>query len=167
VAATLARLRVPLGFGCGIVVLWLARPTGATIAAGGAIACAGEALRVWAAGHLRKSREVTASGPYRWLAHPLYVGSSVMGAGLAIASASIPVAVLVAVYLTATLVAAVRTEEAALMSRFGDSYDRYKRAGQVDERRRFSYAQAIANREHRAVVGLAGALALLALKAAV
>ena len=29
-----------------------------------------------------KAREVTSSGPYRWFAHPLYVGSSIMGAGL-------------------------------------------------------------------------------------
>ena len=42
---------------------------------------AGEALRMWAAGHLNKSREVTSSGPYRFVAHPLYVGSSMMGAG--------------------------------------------------------------------------------------
>ncbi len=52
-------------------------------------AIAGEALRIWAAGHLNKSREVTSSGPYRWFAHPLYVGSSIMGVGLAVASGSV------------------------------------------------------------------------------
>ncbi len=52
---------------------------------------------IWAAGHLNKSREVTASGPYRWVAHPLYVGSSIMGVGLAIASGSLIVAVVIAV----------------------------------------------------------------------
>ena len=30
-----------------------------------AVAALGEALRIWAAGHLNKSREVTSSGPYR------------------------------------------------------------------------------------------------------
>ena len=49
---------------------------------------------------------------------------------------------------------------------FGEEYDRYRRAGEVNERRRFSLAQAIDNREHRAVLGVAIALALLALKAA-
>ena len=162
----LARLRVPLGFALGAIVLWLARPTTGSIAAGGALACAGEALRVWAAGHLRKSREVTASGPYRWMAHPLYVGSAVMGAGLAVASARPAVAVVIAIYLCATLGAAVRAEEASLRVAFGGVYDRYRRTGEVDEHGRFSLAQAIANGEHRAVAGLLIALVLLALKAA-
>ena len=80
-AEQLARRRVALGFFFGLVVLWLAQPTRATLAAGAPIAVCGEMLRVWAAGHLNKSAEVTSSGPYRWFAHPLYVGSSIMGAG--------------------------------------------------------------------------------------
>ena len=45
-------------------------------------------MRVWAAGHLLKAREVTRSGPYRFVAHPLYLGSSLIGVGLAIGSGS-------------------------------------------------------------------------------
>jgi len=71
---------VGLGFVLGALVFWLAEPSKATIAAGTAVAIAGEGIRIWAAGHLHKSREVTSSGPYRWLAHPLYVGSSMIGA---------------------------------------------------------------------------------------
>src|SRR5438874_9870346 len=82
----LARWRVTLGFACGALVLWLAKPTGRSIAAGVSIAFAGELIRIWAAGHLIKSRELTSSGPYRWFAHPLYLGSSVIGIGLAVAS---------------------------------------------------------------------------------
>ena len=64
--------RVPLGFVLRVLVLWLARADArrrSRVAA--AIALVGEALRIWAAGHLNKSREVTSSGPYRWFAHPL------------------------------------------------------------------------------------------------
>jgi hypothetical protein len=165
----LARWRVSLGFVFGAAVLWLASPTGRTLAAGVPIAVAGEALRVWAAGHLNKSREVTSSGPYRWFAHPLYVGSSVMGAGVAIACGSLVVAVLVAVYLGATLTAAVRREEAFLRRTFGDQYDRYRRGASGARRdgglRRFAWSQAMANREYRAVGGLVLALLLLLLKA--
>jgi protein-S-isoprenylcysteine O-methyltransferase Ste14 len=164
--ASIARLRVPLGFASGLLVLWLADPTGASLAAGSVVASVGEALRVWAAGHLQKSREVTASGPYRWMAHPLYVGSAIMGAGLAFASNNLIVAVVIATYLVVTLVAAVRTEERSLRRMFGDAYDRYRRAGDVDAARRFSFAQAVANGEHRAVAGVAVAFGLLALKAA-
>ena len=167
----LARLRVPLGFVFAIAVLWLAQPSGRTLVAGSVVAGLGEVLRIWAAGHLSKSREVTSSGPYRFFAHPLYVGSSIMGIGLAIASGSLPVAVLILVYLAATIGAAVRSEEAFLRQKFGDQYDRYRR-GEIGARdsaastRKFALAQAIANREHRAMGGVVLAVLLLCLKAA-
>jgi len=161
----IARLRVALGFACGVLVLWLATPTRTTIAAGLAVALAGEAFRFWAAGHLNKSREVTRSGPYRFVAHPLYVGSSVIGAGLAVASGRVAVAVIVAAYLVITLTAAIRSEEAFLRRTFGGDYDAYKRTGLVDTARRFSLARALANREYRAVAGLLAALLLMAWKA--
>jgi hypothetical protein len=167
----LARWRVPLGFGFAMVVIVLARPTRLTLLLGGVIAIAGESLRVWAAGHLNKSREVTCSGPYRWFAHPLYVGSSILGAGLAVASASGTVAVVIALYLTTTIFAAIKSEEAYLRARFGSAYEQY-RGGDRGARdsgvstRRFSLAQAIANREHRAVAGVVLAVLLLSLKAA-
>jgi protein-S-isoprenylcysteine O-methyltransferase Ste14 len=172
VIATLARFRVALGFVSGVLVLVLAQPTARSLAAGMSLAALGEAFRVWAAGHLRKSREVTVSGPYRWVAHPLYVGSSVMGAGLAIASASVPVAVLIAAYLAATLTAAIKSEEAFLRRTFGDQYDLYRsgvaakrRERSAASRRRFSLEQAMANREYRAVAGLGIAILLLIWKA--
>ena len=163
-AEGLARRRVALGFLCGAVTLVLARPTMRSIAIGMSIAAVGEALRIWASGHLNKSREVTVSGPYRWVAHPLYAGSSIMGAGLAVACASVVVALVIAAYLVLTLTAAVRSEEAFLRRTFGDGYDRYRR-GDAEARRRFNLAQAVANREYRAVIGLAVAALLLVWKA--
>ena len=165
VLGLIARFRVTIGFLSAVFVLWLAEPTPTTLAAGTAIAVLGELVRIWGAGHLNKSREVTSSGPYRWLAHPLYAGSSVMGAGLAVASGSLVVAVIVAAYLSLTLTAAIKTEEAFLRRVFGDRYDRYRDAGMVDTQRRFSLSRAIANREHRAVIGLVLAVLLLAWKA--
>jgi protein-S-isoprenylcysteine O-methyltransferase Ste14 len=154
-----------LGFVFALAVLWLARPTGTTLAWGAFVAAIGEALRIWAAGHLNKSREVTSSGPYRWFAHPLYIGSSVMGIGLAIASGSVWVTTLITVYLGVTVTAAITNEEAFLRRTFGVDYDRYRQGKGGDVRRRFSLAQAMANREPRAIAGLAMAVLLLALKA--
>ena len=164
-AEALARRRVPLGFACAAVALWLARPTPRSLAIGSAIAVAGELLRVWAAGHLEKGREVTASGPYRFTRHPLYVGSSVIGAGIAIASASAIVALLTFVYLLVTLSAAISTEEAHLTAKFGRAYPDYRDGRRSGATRRFSLARAMQNREHRALCGLGVALALLAWKA--
>lgn len=161
----LARRRVFLGFLAGAAALWLARPVPRTLAIGAGVAIAGELLRIWAAGHLEKSREVTMSGPYRWTRHPLYVGSAVMGLGLAIAANSLVVAALVAGYLALTIGAAVRTEEAHLTEKFGGAYPAYRRGHGPHVSRRFSLARVVRNREYRALAGLVAALALLAWKA--
>jgi protein-S-isoprenylcysteine O-methyltransferase Ste14 len=160
----LARLRVPLGFVFGAAAWYLAHPTWRSIATGVAIGLCGQTLRLWAAGHLEKSREVTQSGPYRYTRHPLYVGSSLMALGLAIATRSWPVAVLVAVYMAVTLTAAIRTEEAFLRERFGDEYDAYASRRGARAERRFSFARAWRNREYRAIAGFVLAIALLGMK---
>src|SRR6476469_2476901 len=116
----LARRRVALGFLVAVATLLLARPTWMTWRTGLAIAVVGEAVRIWAAGHLEQSREVTRSGPYRWTRHPLYVGSTIMALGIVVASRSVIVTALAAVYMASTLTAAIRTEEAFLTRAFGD-----------------------------------------------
>lgn len=161
---TLARRRVALGFLAGCVAIVLAQPTWRTWILGLLVALAGEMIRVWAAGHLEKGREVTRSGPYRWTRHPLYAGSALLALGVVIASRSLVVAAVAAVYLAATLTAAIRTEEAYLRQAFGDTYDRYRRAEAAPMARTFSLARVRRNREYRAVVGLAAGFTLLALK---
>lgn len=159
-----ARLRVSLGFVSSIFVLWLAHPTARALAIGAVVAAIGEAVRVWAAGHLEKGREVTTTGPYAFTRHPLYLGSALIGIGLAVASASAAGAVLVLAYLAITLTAAIRTEEAHLTEKFGVAYPAY-RAGQAGgEARRFSAARAIRNREYRAILGLLFVMTVLTLK---
>jgi protein-S-isoprenylcysteine O-methyltransferase Ste14 len=161
----LARRRVLLGFVAGAAAVWLATPTRRSLAVGASIAIVGELIRMWAAGHLEKGREVTVSGPYRYTRHPLYAGSAVMGIGLAVAASSIAVALLVILYLSVTLAAAIRTEEAHLTEKFGPEYPRYRSGHAPSVSRRFSVARAFRNREYRALIGLAATLALLAWKA--
>jgi protein-S-isoprenylcysteine O-methyltransferase Ste14 len=157
----LARLRVPLGFVCGGLALWLAQPTPASIAAGMLIALAGEAIRVWADGHIEKGREVTRSGPYRFVPHPLYLGSAIMGAGFIWAAQSVTAALIAGAYLALTLLAAMRTEEAALTARFAGEYAAYRAGTTAPVDRPFSLARAVSNREHRAAIGLLVAGGLL------
>ena len=162
VAAFLVRRRVTLGFVVAFAAFLLAQPTWRTWSAGLAIACAGEALRVWAAGHLDKGREVTRSGPYRWTRHPLYLGSSIIALGVVVASRSVVVALVGAAYVGITIPAAIRAEEAFLRRTFGPTYDLYQRDEAPPMLRRFSLKNARRNREHRAVLGLIGGFAILA-----
>ncbi len=162
----LTRFRVALGFGLAAVVVWLSRPEWQAWLAGAAVAAGGELLRIWAAGHLEKSREVTSSGPYRYTRHPLYMGSTLIGIGLAIASSSLAVAAIIGIYIGLTLSAARRSEEAHLREKFGDAYDAYAERRAAPSTRRFSWARALRNREHHTVAGLVAGFVLLALKMA-
>ena len=160
----LARWRVTLGFVFAAIVLWLATPTLQSLMIGSVSAIAGELLRLWAAGHLEKSKEVTMSGPYRYTRHPLYLGSTLIGIGMAVAANDLVVAAIVLAYLALTLTAAMRSEEAHLRDKFGDAYDAYaeKRAPRVE--RSFSWECALRNREHHTIAGLVAGMLLLAAK---
>ena len=161
----LARLRVPLGFGCAIVAFWLARPTSTSLVIGAVIATAGELVRIWAAGHIEKGREITRSGPYRYVRHPLYLGSSLMALGFVVAARSIAVGILVGAYMVITLMAAIRTEEASLDRKFEGEYAAYRAGTAAPVARRFSMSRAVANREYRAMTGLAIGMIFLFLRA--
>jgi protein-S-isoprenylcysteine O-methyltransferase Ste14 len=160
----LTRFRVFLGFVFAAVALYLATPTPTTLAIGAAIAASGELLRLWAAGHLEKSKEVTRSGPYQFTRHPLYLGSSLIGIGFAVAANHLIVALIVVAYLLLTLTAAMRSEEAHLREKFGDAYDAYAEKRAEPMQRRFSWQRAIYNREHHTIAGLMAAFAVLVAK---
>jgi len=164
IAQALARRRVTLGFVTAAVTLVFADPTWESWRLGLLVAAGGQAFRIWAAGHLEKSREVTRSGPYRLTRHPLYAGSSIMALGVIAASRSVVVALLVALYMAVTIGAAVRTEEAFLRRTFGETYDRYATSTAEPMRRRFSAARAWRNREYRSVIGVTVGFAVLAAK---
>lgn len=157
----LARYRVTLGFVVGVVCFALARPTWTSFMYGAAIAIPGELLRLWAAGHIDKGREITRSGPYRFVRHPLYLGSTIMALGFALASGRIVVVVLVMTYMIATLAAAMLTEERALDEKFQGAYSAYREGRAEAVERPFTWARVVANREYRGAAGLVVGLSLL------
>ena len=157
----LARYRVTLGFVIGTICFALARPTRTTLSYGALIAVAGELIRLWAAGHIDKGREITRSGPYRFVRHPLYLGSMVIALGFALASGSVVVVVLVMAYMIATLGAAMWTEERALDEKFSGAYAAYREGRAAAVERPFTWARVMANREYRAATGLLLGLSLL------
>jgi protein-S-isoprenylcysteine O-methyltransferase Ste14 len=165
VTAFLARWRVSLGFACGVLAVLLARPTRESLLVGLPLVVAGEALRVWAAGHLEKGREVTSSGPYRWTRHPLYIGSTLLGLGFGLAANHPWVLALAVGYLALTLTAAARSEERHLESKFGDVYQLYRQGETPSIARRFSVSRAARNGEHRTMIGVLAAVSYLAVVA--
>lgn len=48
---------------------------------GAAATFLGEWLRLWAAGHLRKNKQLTTTGPYSYVKNPLYIGTLLITIG--------------------------------------------------------------------------------------
>src|SRR5882672_12080639 len=87
------RLRAPSGFVLAPAFAWWAAPTAQSLAIGATITVLGLLLRGWAAGHLAKNQRLATGGPYALTRNPLYFGTLLVAAGLAIASREAPLAV--------------------------------------------------------------------------
>ena len=165
-----SRLRVPAGYLLGILVLVLARPSLPSLAGGGAIGLAGEALRLWASGHIDKTRALATGGPYAHSRNPLYLGSFVMAVGVAVAAASAWAALAVAVYFAVFYPSVMREEAGFLRARFPQEYAAW--AGEVPlffprlapagpRATSFAWERVHRNREWRTALALPALAALL------
>jgi protein-S-isoprenylcysteine O-methyltransferase Ste14 len=115
------RIRVPLGFVTAAVYLFeLGRraPQPAAVAWSLALVVPGLWLRAYAAGTVKKNRELTQSGPYAHTRNPLYLGSMLIAAGFAVALLSWPVALLLAAGFLAIYVPVIASEERFLRATF-------------------------------------------------
>ena len=125
-ADTVARLRVPTGFLLVAVFAWFSRPTPPWMAAGVPVSLAGLALRAWAAGCLAKNQQLATGGPYAHTRNPLYLGTLLVAAGLAIASRSPGLGVLTAAVFLFIYLPVIQLEEQHLRRLFPE-YERYAR----------------------------------------
>jgi len=71
-------------------------------------------------------RAFVATGPYRWVRNPMYVGAAavILGAGLALSSPS--VVLLAVAFVLVMHLFVVILEEPTLADRFGDAYEEYR-----------------------------------------
>lgn len=102
---------------------------------------AGLALRLWAAGHLRKNRTLTVTGPYAYVKNPLYLGTFLAMTGFAVLAQGDPeqpkwywrhfnwifLGAGGLVFLGYYVPYKKRRESERLRERFGDDWDHYDR----------------------------------------
>jgi protein-S-isoprenylcysteine O-methyltransferase Ste14 len=121
------RMRVPLGFGCGALFLWLAPryTTPSTLAVGAAISLVGVLIRAWATGHIVKNQQLTTTGPYAHTRNPLYVGSFFIALGFAIAAHWVAVLLVVGFWL-AVYGPTITRERDYLRSLYGEAYAEFE-----------------------------------------
>lgn len=118
------RMRVPLGFVFAAAYLWFARPAWTWIGAGSVFVVAGLALRAAASGHIRKNRELTATGPYAYTRNPLYLGSVLIAVGFVVAARNPWIALATLLMFVMIYLPVIRAEESYLRSVFAD-YNQY------------------------------------------
>jgi protein-S-isoprenylcysteine O-methyltransferase Ste14 len=117
-ADAVARLRVPSGFLIVIVFAWFSRPSAESMEIGIPLSLLGLALRAWAAGCLAKNRALATGGPYAYTRNPLYIGTLLVAAGLAIAARSPGLAVLFAAVFLLVYLPVIQNEEQHLRQIF-------------------------------------------------
>jgi protein-S-isoprenylcysteine O-methyltransferase Ste14 len=106
------------------LVAW-ADPKPGMFAAGFAIALLSEAWRIWAAGTIHKTSELTTGGPYAHVRHPLYVGSFGHSLAYGLMSGRWESFLIVIPLFALLYGAALTTEEAMLRKLFPGAYDEY------------------------------------------
>lgn len=152
----------------------LARPTPPLLAVGAAVAALGVLLRGWAAGFIRKDRELSTDGPYAHTRNPLYLGSFLIGLGVSLGAGRWELIALFVAFYAGLYAPLMRAEARALEARFGEAYARW--AGEVPlfvprlvgyrtsggAPARFTFERWRRNREYEALLGVIAGFLFLA-----
>ena len=142
----------------------LARPRPIWYLAGLGLVLLGLALRVAASGYLIKSAQLTVSGPFAHMRHPLYVASFAVAMGYSAMSGHWCAFPIMAVLYVAIYGPTIAFEESFLAEKFGGAYDEYRaRVPGVFPRLRcapgswrgFRWALVVFNKEHVNAAGVA------------
>ena len=169
----LQKWRVRLGHLFAILALALARPVHLRyLAAGTAVALAGEAVRIASAGYIQKDKTLSRTGPYAYTRNPLYLGSFLMYLGFCVAASNLYVIAAYIPFFFIIYYATIYREETYLKDAFGADYEQFKKetprffprllpARGNGAGGGFSFSQAAKNREYEgliAIVIITGAL---------
>ncbi len=174
---SLRRLRLRAVWLLVLPFLWLSRPTPLLVALGALAAVAGLLVRGWAAGVIEKERELATGGPYAHTRNPLYLGSFLLGLGVAAAGGHWAWPALFLAFYAVAYGRTMAAEERLLAERFAERYRAWadgvpaflpritpwREAGREPDA--FTWARYRRNREWEAALGALAGFALLALKA--
>jgi protein-S-isoprenylcysteine O-methyltransferase Ste14 len=169
-ADAVARLRVPSGFLIVLVFAWFSHPATRSLTVGLPISIAGLALRAWAAGCLVKDQRLSKGGPYSHTRNPLYLGTLLVAAGLAVAAQNPWLGALFAAVFVFIYLPVIELEEQHLRRLFPEYAAFADRVPALWPRLRavpdagaqpFRWAIYVKNREYQAAIGFAAGAAFL------
>jgi hypothetical protein len=149
------------------------------------MAIIGLAIRAWASGHLKKNQELTTSGPYAHTRNPLYLGTFLLGTGVAVGGGTPWFVALFAMFYLLIYVPVMLAEAETMRGLFAEEYESYSKqvplfvprfapyranssknaiSYRSGNQRRFDLSLYLRHREYRAAFGFVVAYALLAAK---
>jgi len=165
------RIRVPLGFVAAALYLfelWRRAPQPFAVVCSLSLVLPGLWLRGYAAGYVKKNRELTQTGPYAYTRNPLYLGSMLIAAGFAGALRSLPVALVLAIGFALIYIPVIASEERFLRATFPGFNDYCRRVPRILPRvtpapspaaepvtAGFSFSLYLKHREYNAGIGAA------------
>ncbi len=117
--------RVRSGLLALILSVLIAQPSLLSLLGGLALTSAGLALRIWACGHLKKEKELTTSGPYRYTRNPLYLGNVFIGVGVVISANSWWAILIFAIYFLMFYPVIILEEKSRMHKLFPQQYKTY------------------------------------------
>jgi len=117
--------RITLSLAFALVALIFIRPSRTGMLYGVPLIIMGEAIRIWASGHIHKMREVTRTGPYALCRHPLYVGHFLITCGFLFIGSSIPVLAVGLLVFWLIFQPTMEREEGELQKVFDQEYGDY------------------------------------------
>ncbi len=156
--AALGFRRIHGHFALAVLALLLARPTPAANLAGAVLVILGLALRLWAAGLLEKGGALCTDGPYRYVRHPLYLGSLLAALGFAVMMNVIWGWIVVLPLFIVLYLVQVIEEERHLRNTYGEEHAAFRAAVPMllprpwkrppVKGRSWQWSRALTNREH-------------------
>jgi protein-S-isoprenylcysteine O-methyltransferase Ste14 len=170
---TAQRLRVPVGTLLGVIFLLLMHPSMRSLWIGGIVTLAGALIRVWAAGHIDKGRTLARCGPYALTRNPLYLGSFLMALGILLAGQGYWLLVPFGLFFVSFYYPVMKAEEQELFQGHGEAFVAYSHTVPLffpafhhaeGNSSSFLWSRVLRNREHRTLMGLVLAEAILILK---
>ena len=172
-------IRLAAVYGFVAVLVVLSRPTPPLLVAGAVLVLAGEALRIWAAGHLVKSVRLITSGPYARTQNPLYLGRLLILTGIGVAARNEAYLNLVAlgvgylIFFVYYMPRKLRVEGDRLAGLHGAAFEAYRRSVPIlfpslrrypGDATRWSFRRMVRNQEPLVALGLLLIFVLLALR---